>query len=109
MLVTSCGVYRSRTHHFSGGYDLSTNRSLQKVLCLVGMATKPFKPARHRTEAFQFFLPRFCLTFTANLSKKIHAKNLKIFFRKHFRKKTCFWSTKNLSFGGGGEVPGKIV
>ena len=76
MLVTSCGVYRSRTHHFSGGCDLSTNRSLQKVLCLVGMATKPFKPARRRTEAFQFFLPRFCLTFTANLSKKIFAKKI---------------------------------
>ena len=27
---------------------------------------------------------RFCLTFTANLSKKIHAKNLKIFFKKIF-------------------------
>ena len=29
----------------------------------------------------------FCLTFTANLSKKIHAKNLKIFFKKKFLQK----------------------
>ena len=27
---------------------------------------------------------RFCLTFTANLSKKIHAENLKIFLKKTF-------------------------
>ena len=45
----------SRTHHFSGGCDLSANRSLQTILCLEGMATKPFKPARHRTETFRFF------------------------------------------------------
>ena len=29
-------------------------------------------------------------TFTANLSKKIHAKNLKIFFKKFFPKKNLF-------------------
>ena len=42
-------------------------------------------------------------TFTANLSKKIHAKNLKIFL-----KKTCFWGTKKgVFFGEGGKIPRK--
>ena len=42
-------------------------------------------------------------TFTANLSKKIHAKNLKIFLKNFFLKKTCFWGTKKgFFFGGGG-------
>ena len=44
-------------------------------------------------------------TFAANLSKKMHAKNLKIFFKKFFLKKTCFGGTKKKHFffflGGG--------
>ena len=65
------------------------------------MTTKLFKPAEYRTKTFQFFMYGFCLTFTANLSKKIHAKNLKIFFKKLFLKKTCFGGTENVGFFGG--------
>ena len=61
---------------------------------------KPPPPSRHT-------YPK-SVDFTANLSKKIHAKNLKIFFKKLFLKKTCFWGTKKGVLGGG-KFPGKNV
>ena len=47
----------------------------------------------------------FCLTFTANLSKKIHAKNLKIFYKKNL----FLGCEKRGFFFGGGEFSGKNV
>ena len=48
-------------------------------------------------------------TFTANLSKKIHAKNLKIFFKKIFLKKNLFLVYEKRDFFlGGGKFPGKM-
>ena len=50
----------------------------------------------------------FCLSFTANLSKKIHAKNLKIFFKKQFSSKNLFLGyEKPCFFLGGGGIPRK--
>jgi hypothetical protein len=40
------------------------------------------------------------LTFTANLSKKVHAENLKIFFKKNFLKKNLFWGYEKRWFWG---------
>ena len=48
----------------------------------------------------------FCLTFTANLSKKIHAKNLKIFFKKFLLKKNLFLGYGKRGFFWG-EIPRK--
>ena len=45
----------------------------------------------------------FCLTFTANLSKKIHEKNLKIFFKTNL-----FWGYEKRRFFGG-RFPGNNV
>ena len=54
----------------------------------------------------------FCLTFTANLSKKIHVKNLTIFLKNKFLKKNLFLGYEKRGFVfflGGGEITGKNV
>ena len=51
---------------------------------------------------------QFVVTCSTNLSKKIHAKDLKIFFKKIFlKKKLVFGVRKKGFFEGGGEIPRK--
>ena len=92
------------------GCDPSVNRFLQVYLYFVGMTTKPFKPARHRTKTISVFITLygFCLTFTANLSKKIHAKNLKIFFKKLFLQKNLFLGYEKRGILGEGKFQEKM-
>ena len=83
------------------------------------MILKNYKASHHVPQIFQktktiplnkksspSIRPPDLSTFTTNLSKKIHAKNLKIFFKKIFLKKKLVFGVRKKGFFGG-QIPRK--